>query len=233
MADSMTPSIPAISVHGADWKSDKFNQNSPALNFSKWSKSFKIHLSLLGLKSYVFHPLLSPPSTNSEPVAYNNWHTNDDLACAIILTALDEAEYEGLDKDKTAANLYDQVKTCAEGKGPVWMVALIQEVLWIQCSPSKLLTVMAKRICNIISRIFAIKALDEDLFRCVMLLNSLNDLQYTAVQTQVSRGLADATADSPYKSKNIRKLLETVQNLSSLKSAGSSVTTDTTLTAIM
>ncbi|KAG6871459.1 hypothetical protein C0992_010906, partial [Termitomyces sp. T32_za158] len=113
------------------------------------------------------------------------------------------SEYEGLDEDKTAANLFVQIKARAEGEGPVRMVALIQEVLRIQCSPDESLTVTAKRICDIISRIFAIKALDEDLFKCVVLLNSLNNPLYAAVQTQVSRGLADATAENPYKSDNI------------------------------
>lgn len=178
-----TPSIAAISVRGADWKSEKFNRNSPTSNFAKWSKALKIHLSLLGLKSYVFQPLITVPSAKSEPSAYQNWCANDDLARAIILTAIDESEYKGLDEDKTAANLYTQIKTRAEGEGPVRMVALIQEVLQIQCSPSEPLTTTAKRICDIVSRIFAIKALDEDLFKCVVLLNSLNDPQYSAVQT--------------------------------------------------
>ncbi|KAG6872816.1 hypothetical protein C0995_006415 [Termitomyces sp. Mi166 len=86
---------------------------------------------------------------------------NNDLAWAIILTALDESEYEGLDKIKTAADLYTHVKTQAEGKGP-----------------------------------------------------------YKPVQAQISCGLADSMKEAPYTSNNIRKLLETIQNLTNLKSPG-------------
>lgn len=149
--EATVPSISAISVRGADWKADKFNCNSPTSNFTKWSKALKIHLSLLGLKPYVFSPLRSAPSASTEPAAYQNWCANDDLARAIILTALDEFEYEGLDEEKTAANLYAQIKTRAEGEGPVRMVALIQEVLKIQCSSTEPLTTTATRICDIIS----------------------------------------------------------------------------------
>ncbi|KAG6870301.1 hypothetical protein C0992_000453, partial [Termitomyces sp. T32_za158] len=70
--DSSTPSISAISVRGADWKTEKFNRNSPTSNFAKWSKALKIHLSLLGLKSYVFSPFIPSPNAASDPVAYQN-----------------------------------------------------------------------------------------------------------------------------------------------------------------
>ncbi|KAG6894873.1 hypothetical protein C0992_004220 [Termitomyces sp. T32_za158] len=79
----------------------------------------------LPLKSYDFDPLILPPSTLAKPIAYRNWFANNDLARAIILTALDDSEYDGLDEAKTAANLYTQVKACAEGEGLVQMIALI------------------------------------------------------------------------------------------------------------
>lgn len=84
------------------------------------------------------------------------------------------------------ANLYMQIKTHAEGKGPVCMVALTQRVLHIQCFSDEPLTLTAKHICNIVNCIFMIKSLDEDLFKCVVLLNSLGNPQYLAVQSQVS-----------------------------------------------
>ncbi|KAG6875766.1 hypothetical protein C0992_002452 [Termitomyces sp. T32_za158] len=65
----------------------------------------------------------------------------------------------------TAASLYKKVKSRAEGEGPVCMITLMQEVLKIQCSPNELLTITAKRICDTVHRIFAIKALDEDMFK--------------------------------------------------------------------
>lgn len=65
----------------------------------------------------------------NKPTAYRNWCLNNDLARAVILTALDDSEYDGLydglDESKTAANLYAQVKTRAEGEGPVRMIILI------------------------------------------------------------------------------------------------------------
>ncbi|KNZ76963.1 hypothetical protein J132_10911 [Termitomyces sp. J132] len=128
-SDTNAPSIRAISIRGADWKHDKFNRNSPTANFVKWSKALEIHLSLLGLKFYAFGPLVRTPSDTAEPVAYQNWVANDDLTKAVILTALDETEYEGVDNAPSAAKLYALVKARAEGEGPVCMVTLIQEVL--------------------------------------------------------------------------------------------------------
>ncbi|KAG6881019.1 hypothetical protein C0993_003209, partial [Termitomyces sp. T159_Od127] len=93
--DATTPSIRAISVRGAEWKHDKFSRNSPTANFSKWSKALEIHLSLLGLKFYVFKTYIPRPEPKDEPVAHRNWVSNDDLARAVVLTALDDSEYEG------------------------------------------------------------------------------------------------------------------------------------------
>ena len=129
--DATAPSICAISIRGTDWKHDKFSRNSPTANFSKWSKALEIHLSLLGLKFYVFLAHIPCPNASTEPVAHGNWVANDNLACAVILTALNDSEYEGLDNINAAASLYDMVKSRAEGEGPVRMVALMQEVLKI------------------------------------------------------------------------------------------------------
>lgn len=196
-------------------------------------KALKIHLVLLGLKSYVVSPLTSAPSAINEPVAYHNWVMNNGLVCAVILTALDESEYEGLDDTKTTANLYAQVKTRAEGKGPVWMISLIQEVLRIQCLLSEPLTMTGKWISDIVERIFTIQTLDKDLFKCVVLLNSLNSPQYSSIQAQISHGLADSTRDAPYKLDNIQKLLKMVQNLSNLKSSATDLAMDTALATTM
>ncbi|KAG6876384.1 hypothetical protein C0993_003506 [Termitomyces sp. T159_Od127] len=229
--DATAPSVRAISIRSVEWKHDKFSRNSLTVNFSKWSKALEIHLSLLGLKFYVFLTQISCPSSLTKPVAYANWVSNDDLARAVILTALNDSKYEGLDETKTAASLYRRVKARAEGEGPVCMVTLMQEVLKIQCSPNESLTVTAKKICNTVHRIFAIKALDEDLFKCAILLNSLSSPQYKPIQAQVSKGLADATAAAPYTSDNIQKLMETMQNLMSLKSSSTGLSTDTALAA--
>lgn len=148
--DATAPSVRAISVCGAEWKQDKFSRNSPTANFSRWSKTLEIHLSLLGLKFYVFKAYIPCPDLLTEPVAHANWIANDDLARAVILTALDDSEYEGLDEARTTAALYDSIKSRAEGEGPVRMVVLMQEVLKIQCSTTKSLTITAKRICDIV-----------------------------------------------------------------------------------
>ncbi|KAH0579254.1 hypothetical protein H2248_003402 [Termitomyces sp. 'cryptogamus'] len=204
-SDTTTQSISAISICGADWKHDKFNRNLPTANFTKWSKALAIHLSLLGLRFYVFPPLATVHNTTTELVAYCNLVANDDLVHAAILTVLNEAEYEGLDKDKTAASLYTQVRPCAE--------------------------VTAKQITDIVTHIFAIKELDKDLFKCVVLLNSLNSPQYKPFQTQILCGPADATKASPFKSENIWKLLKAIQNLQTLRTMGTGLATDTMLVA--
>ena len=61
--------------------------------------------------------LTASPSCKSEEVAPQKWIANDNLVHAVILTALDDSEYEGVDNAKTAADLYDRVKMRAEGEG--------------------------------------------------------------------------------------------------------------------
>ena len=86
------------------------------------------------------------------------------------------------------------------------------------------------RICDIVNHIFAIQALDKDLFKCVILLNSLSSPQYEPLQAQISRGLANAIASALYKSDSIWKLLETVQNLTTLKASSNPLATNMALT---
>ncbi|KAG5336749.1 hypothetical protein C0989_011956 [Termitomyces sp. Mn162] len=114
-ADAINPSVQAVSIHGTEWKHKKFSHVSPTTNFTKWSKALKIHLALLRLKSYVVSPLAQTPGKSNKPMANQNLMMNNNLAQAIILTALDESEYKGLDETKTAASLYKQVKTQVEG----------------------------------------------------------------------------------------------------------------------
>lgn len=79
VTDATAPSIRAISIRGAEWKQDKFSCNAPTANFGRWSKAMEIHLSLLGLKFYVFPSLIPCPDASVEPVAYSNWIANNDL----------------------------------------------------------------------------------------------------------------------------------------------------------
>ncbi|KAH0581834.1 hypothetical protein H2248_011512 [Termitomyces sp. 'cryptogamus'] len=202
-ADAINPSVQAVSIHGTEWKHKKFSHVSPTTNFTKWSKALKIHLALLRLKSYVVSPLAQTPGKSDKPMANQNLMMNNNLAQAIILTALDESEYKGLDETKTAASLYKQVKTQVEGEGPVRMIALIQEILKIQCSLNESLTVTGKCISNIVKYIFSIYTLNKDIFNM-----SQSKLKYHV-------GLANARTKSPYTSDNIWKLLET-KNHSSL-----------------
>lgn len=65
---------------------------------------------------------------------------NDDLACAVVLTALDDSKYKGIDEAKTVAGLYTALKAHAKEEG------LVQEVLKIQCSPNEPLTMTTTKI---------------------------------------------------------------------------------------
>lgn len=107
-------------------------------------------------------------------------------------------------------------------------VALIRQALSTYAPVVEPIDSTARKICDLIDRAFAIGAIDKDLLKCIALLNSINDKSFESLQTQVSRGLSDATVSSPYTSSQIRKLFQTVDSLSTLTKTTS---TDTALTA--
>ncbi|KAG6888458.1 hypothetical protein C0995_008133 [Termitomyces sp. Mi166 len=104
--ETISPPIQVISICGADWKHEKFNQNSSTANFTKWSKAFEIHLSLLGLKFYIFFPIVPVPDPVTEPTLYRNWMANNNLAHAVVFTMLNDSKYKGINETKTTAGLY-------------------------------------------------------------------------------------------------------------------------------
>ncbi|KAG6875256.1 hypothetical protein C0992_004547 [Termitomyces sp. T32_za158] len=77
------------------------------------------------LDRYIFAPetrpkrLVTQPNASSEPNAYSNWLSNNDLIIGIIHAAISDAEQEGLDTDGSAKECYDALKARAQNKGPV------------------------------------------------------------------------------------------------------------------
>lgn len=202
--------------------------------FTKWSTKLNIFLQQSGLDRYIFasdkNPsrLITQPDPITEPNAYANWLSNNDLIIGVIRAAVSESEQEGLETDGSAKECYDALKACAHREGPVKQVALVRQALSTYAPVGEPIDVTARKICDLVDRAFAIGTIDKDLLKCIALLNSINDKTFESLQTQVSRGLADTTPSNPYTSAQIRKLFQTVDSLTTLNKTPS---TDTALSA--
>lgn len=104
----------------------KLNAHWPALEtpfdcatgeFSKWSTNLEIFLQQSGLNRYIFAPVTRPdrliaqPDPSTEPNAYANWLSNNDLIISVIRAAVSDAEQEGLATDGTAKECYNALKS--------------------------------------------------------------------------------------------------------------------------
>lgn len=218
----------------AHWPANEPPFDRATGEFSKWSNKLEIFLQQSGLDRYIFvsdknpNRLITEPNEATEPNAYSNWLSNNDLIIGVIRAAVSEAEQEGLETDGTAKECYDALKTRAQCEGPVKQVALIRQALSTYAPIAEPIDATARKICDLIDRAFSIGVIDKDLLKCIALLNSINDKSFESLQTQVSRGLADATTNAPYSSSHIRKLFQTVDSLSNL---AKTPLVDTALTA--
>ncbi|KAG6899752.1 hypothetical protein C0995_005030 [Termitomyces sp. Mi166 len=96
-------------------------------------------------------------------------------------------------RDKGTQQCFKDLKTQAQWEGPIKQIALLQEALSTYCSQSKSLPVMVSQITNIVKRTFNIDEINADLFTCIALLSSLNDLAFKALQNSVSTLLSKST----------------------------------------
>lgn len=216
--DSTYPRVRLAKLN-AHWPSTEVKFDRTTGEFTKWSIRLEIFLQQSGLDRYIFgkaERLVTEPDRVTEPVAHANWLSNNDLIIGVIRAAISDAEQEDLNTDGSAKECYDALKARAHREGPVKQVALIREALLTYVPVSEPLDATARKICDLVDRAFAIGTIDKDLLKCIALLNSINDKSFESVQTQVSRGLADASATKPYASADIRKLFQTIDSLATL-----------------
>ncbi|KNZ77209.1 hypothetical protein J132_06204 [Termitomyces sp. J132] len=119
----------------AHWPSSEPPFDCMTGKFVKWSMKLEIFSQQSWLDHYIFTPekkpdcLIAEPHLVTEPNAYPNWLSNNDLIIGIIHAAVSEAEQEGLIMDSTAKECYDALKAQAQCEGPVKQVALVCEAL--------------------------------------------------------------------------------------------------------
>lgn len=228
--DAAYPRIRAAKLN-SHWPASEPPFERSNSDFAQFAIKLEIFLQQCGLDRYIFAKaplLITAPSDTREPHAYDNWLCNNGLIIGVIRAAVDRSEHEGLVTSSTAKDCFDNLKKRALNEGPVKQVALLRESLSTYNPITSPLEVTARKICELVDRAFDIGDINRDLFKSIALLNSINDKAYKALQTQISRGLADSTKDNPYRSSNIRKLFETMDSLSTLSKSS---TGDTALAA--
>ncbi|KAG6899302.1 hypothetical protein C0995_006392 [Termitomyces sp. Mi166 len=128
-------------------------------------------------------------------------------------SALDKVKHHNLVTDKGIQHCFKDLKAQAQWEEPIKQIALLQEALSTYCSQSESLPVMASQITDIVKRAFDIGKITMDLFMCIVLLNSLNDPSFNALQNSISTFLSKSTKKFSCKLTDIQLLMENAQNI--------------------
>ncbi|KAF5386082.1 hypothetical protein D9615_002562 [Tricholomella constricta] len=179
--------------------------------YTTWARDFENELIMNGLWEYAFDPPLRPHEVY-EPRANRNWAHNDRLTCAFIATGVASSERQFISKEGAKA-CWLAIRSRHEGSGPVQQVRLLQEALSTKCSLDKPLTETIDSIFEKIDRAFAVGKVSSDTLKCIACLSSLSDKAFAHARSNISRDIAAATGDKPYKSTDIRRYLENEQTL--------------------
>jgi len=222
-ADSLHPSISLTHPNNvfAGEKLDKLKSN-----YKKWNKDMTHYLTINGLLSYVLGEK-SKPSPNSEPCAHENWIENDRFTyTAITMNVSDDNEVE-LDMAKGAKVAWDVLRERHQNEGPIQQVDLLRTALNIKCKKGTPLPQTCREICDAVDQAFTMGTFTADLFRCIVIINSLEDFPH--ICSSILRDLCASTKEKEYTSKDIRHYLESKETLHAATKPLS--TSDITLTA--
>ncbi|KAF5379176.1 hypothetical protein D9615_006023 [Tricholomella constricta] len=199
--DATHPSIPVaylrIAFNGTKLHKDK-------VDFKKWERSFRAYIAMNQLTGYLYNPLILTPLPHEEPRAYANFKANGALAIAALHGAVDDSLAEYIDYDKSADKNYEALKAHCLSAGPIKQVATIRKALSTYCSTSTPITDTAKEICELVDAAFDMGEINRDLFKCIAILNSLNDQAFESTQSTISRALSESTKEKPYTLANIQ-----------------------------
>ncbi|KAF8223976.1 hypothetical protein L208DRAFT_1314139 [Tricholoma matsutake] len=199
--DATHPTIPLLHIQNS-FSGNKLEWDKG--NFKKWEWDFMLFVTLNHLDGYFFAPLIQDPHATEEPCAHSNFITNSRMAVAALQQAVSESEMEFINYTKGAKACYDTITARCRSAGPVKQISLIHEALSTYCSLSEPLVSTATKICNTVNRMFAMGDITRDLFKCIALLNSLNDKAFKSIQSNISRALSDSTKTTPYTSNHIQ-----------------------------
>ncbi|KAF8231632.1 hypothetical protein L208DRAFT_1276141 [Tricholoma matsutake] len=200
--DATHPTIPLLHI-----------QNSFSGDFKKWEWDFMLFVTLNHLDGYFFAPLIQDPHATEEPHVHSNFIMNSHMAVAALQQAVGKSEVEFIDYTKGAKACYDTITVHCRSAGPVKQISLICEALLTYCSLSEPLVFTATKICNTVDGTFTMGDITQDLFKCIALLNSLNDKAFESIQSNISCALSDSTKTTPYTSDHIRCILKSEDTL--------------------
>ena len=186
-------------------------------NWTKWKRVVVQCLGMVGLDDYLTGSTVCPDATK-EPRAAQNWRTNDKVVRSFIGLKSAEEEQEYIENQVSAAAMWTVLKDRHKKEGPITQILLIQEALNVRYSKSERLSATSTKLSDLNSRIFAMGIPTKDVFLSILMLNSLSG-ELSNVRDHVATSLS---ASDTFTSNNIRKRLDTEQQIIDSDTANSS-----------
>ena len=206
-ADATRPSI-TLSRPNTVFTSEKLNKLKS--NYKKWSRDMRHYLTINGLLSYILGER-TKPSQSTEPRAYENWVENDRFAFTAIAMNISDDDEAELDMEKGSKTAWDTLRDRHQNEGPIRQVDLLRTALNMKCRKGTPLPQTCREIYDAVDQAFAMGDFTVDLFRCIAIINSLEDFPH--IRSSILRDLRTSTKDKEYTSKDIRHYLESEQTL--------------------
>ncbi|KAK0468819.1 hypothetical protein IW261DRAFT_1573431 [Armillaria novae-zelandiae] len=209
--DTTKPSISVVTIQSSLFM--VANLNKEINNWQEWSDNVLNHLAMSGGIDGHLLNCLPCPDKSLEPRAYMNWQTNDRAICAFMNLKAVKAEKDFMSGHSSSSKaVWTALKMCHEQEGPIIQVNLIQEALNIRYSRSEWLAITTSRLVELNTRIWKMGSPSPNLFLCILMLNSLSG-ELATVRTSIAPSINCSTKTNPVSSSNIRRDLDTQQQL--------------------
>jgi len=185
--------------------------NKTVGNWKVWSSMIRDNLAMCGLGNYIKD--LPKDSTiildaAVQPIAFDNWTTNDGMARAYIRLNCTPVEHELLDDIDTAYKCFKALETYHLDEGPVKQVNLIQNALAQRVARDKDQVSNCRKIREDIRRAFDMPGgIMAETFINITLLIILG-CGHEHLRAMIQRDMQAATAGVPFKSEQIMLYLE-------------------------
>ena len=130
--------------------------------------------------------------------------------------------------EKGSKAAWDMLRDRHQNEGPIRQVDLLRTALNMKCRKGTPLPQTCREIYNAVDQAFAMGDFTVNLFRCIAIINSLEDFPH--IRSSILRDLCTSTKDKEYTSKDIRHYLESEQTLHAVTEK-STTTSDIALAA--
>jgi len=180
-------------------------------NWKVWSSKICDNLAICGLGAHIkeikkgTRPI---PDPKTHPVAYDNWTTNDGMACAYIRLNCAIIESKLLDDIESAYDCYKALEKYHLNEGPVKQVNLIQNALaqHIACDKDQLSNY--RKIREDIRHAFRMPGgITEETFINITLLIVLS-AGHEHIRAMIQRDMQAATTEAPFLSEQVMAYLD-------------------------